>query len=77
MKTLRLAVILDQSLIAGGGFQQALNSALEVTQLDPELVTPIFYTSIQSNISVLSTYGISSHLISLSYLDQFFYLLRI
>ena len=44
MKSIRLAVIFDQVVKSGGGYQQALNSALLTKELPKDTVEVIFFT---------------------------------
>lgn len=60
----RLAVLFDQEVYAGGGYQQALNAALIVKRLPKNLVETIYYTTHINNIKTLSGYGIEAKLIS-------------
>ena len=66
MKPLRLAIIFDQRLYSGGGYQQALSAAMLVKKLPRRLVEPIFFTTLKDNIDVLSDYDISPIVINLS-----------
>jgi len=66
MKIIRLAVIFDQRIEYGGGYQQALNAALLAQSLPKKLVNVFFFTTIKENIKVLENYGINSKFIYLS-----------
>ena len=66
MKTIRLAVIFDQQIHAGGGFQQSLNAALLAKSISNVSVEVIFYTLLESNVSTLLQHGIKSKYIKRS-----------
>lgn len=66
MKPLRLAVIFDQPIYSGGGYQQSLNAALLTRKLPPQLAEPIFFTTRIENISSLAEYGIDAMHLRLS-----------
>jgi len=70
MRPIRLAVIFDQKIHAGGGYQQALNNALLTQELPKELAEVIFFTTLKENIATLTTYGINARTISLSFLAK-------
>ncbi|UPM49215.1 glycosyltransferase family 4 protein [Synechococcus sp. A10-1-5-1] len=59
MKPLKVAVILDQPIRSGGGFQQALNAVLLVKALPATLVDPLFVTTVPSNLQTLSSINIT------------------
>jgi len=70
MRPIRLAVIFDQQIRAGGGYQQALNAALLTKKLPRELVEPRYFTSIERNVAPLFGYSIEADLIHLSFFDK-------
>jgi glycosyltransferase involved in cell wall biosynthesis len=70
MKPIRLAVIFDQQIRAGGGYQQALNAALLTREVPKELAEVIFFTTVQENISTLATHGINAKTIFLSFFEK-------
>ena len=70
MKSIRIGVIFDQKIGVGGGYQQALNSALMMLGIPEELAEPIFFTTYKENISVLKNYGINAKEIQLSFIDK-------
>lgn len=67
MRPIRLGVIFDQQVRAGGGYQQALNAALLTRELSKELVEVIFFTTLEENIDMLATHGIEAKIIRLSF----------
>jgi len=70
MRPLRLAVIFDQQIRAGGGYQQALNAALLARELPPDLCEPVFFTTLDENIETLAGYQVDANLICLSLFDK-------
>jgi glycosyltransferase involved in cell wall biosynthesis len=63
MKPIRLAVIFDQQISAGGGFQQALNAALLVKSLPNSLVECVFFTTHRHSVALLSTFDVPAQYI--------------
>ena len=68
MRPIRLAVIFDQQIHAGGGYQQALNAALLTLELPSHICKPIFFTTLEENIGTLAHYGMQAELIKFSFL---------
>lgn len=75
-KPLRLAVIFDQRIEVGGGYQQALTSALGAQDLPVDLATLIYFTTVRENVHALEAYHIKATLINLSYLSRLWMKLR-
>lgn len=72
MKRIKLAVILDQKMISGGGFQQSLNAILLANELQKNYADIVFFTTIKENINVLSKQGITFKYINISLINKFF-----
>ena len=70
MRPIRLAVIFDLQVHAGGGYQQALNAALITRELPTELVQVLFFTTLDENVATLGSYGIQAKIIQLSFFDK-------
>ena len=70
MKSIRIGVIFDQRLGIGGGYHQALNSALMMLEIPKELAEPIFFTTNKADISVLKNHGIDVKEIKLSFIEK-------
>ena len=70
MQSIRLGVIFDQQVKSGGGYQQALSSALLTQKLPKELVDVVFFTLFEENVSILATYGIKAEVINLSFFEK-------
>lgn len=68
MRPIRLAVIFDQQIRVGGGYQQALNAALLTKKLPEQTVQTIFFTTIEENLATLADNGIQAELIQISFL---------
>lgn len=76
MRPIKLAVIFDQKIHAGGGYQQALNAALMTKSIAKGIAEPIFFSTFEDNLPVLSKYGIEASHLSLSIIDKFVMLIR-
>jgi len=70
MRLIRVGVIFDQKVGVGGGYHQALNSALMMLKIKNKFVEPIFLTTIKKNISILQKHGINAEYINLSLLEK-------
>ena len=67
---MKIAVFLEQDILAGGGYQQALNMCLLLHKRQNEKIQFIFITTLPSDIDVLSAYGIKAYLFKLSLLNK-------
>ena len=67
MNPIRLAVIFDQQIRAGGGYQQALNAALLTRKLPRTLVELSFFTTLEENVAALATHGINARILKLTF----------
>ena len=76
MQPIRLAVIFDQTIKSGGGYQQALNSALLTLELPKKLVEIVFFTNFKENITILASKGIQAKIIDLSFFEKIRGILR-
>ena len=76
MRPVRLAVLFDQHIHEGGGYQQALNAALVVQGLSPDLVEPVFFTILPENVPTLNRYGIPVQSLRFSRLRQIIMMAR-
>ena len=56
-RKIRLAVIFDQLLRVGGGYQQALNVSIQINKIN-NFYTPVYFTLYFQNVSILKEYGI-------------------
>ena len=66
VRPLNVAVIFDEAIQAGGGYQQALNAALLVRKLSPDLVNPVYFSTVFENVDTLKAYGIDARPLALS-----------
>ena len=66
MRPIRLAVIFDQKIHSGGGYQQALNAAMLTLKLPAGICEPVFFTTLEENINPLASLGIQAELIEFS-----------
>lgn len=71
MRPICLAVIFDQRIQVGGGYQQALNAAILTQSISPELAKPIFFTTLEENVATLATYNIAAIYIPISLIAKF------
>lgn len=67
MRPIRLAVIFDQQICSGGGYQQALNAALLTRELPKDLADVFYFTTLNENVETLLSYGIQADFIRLSF----------
>ncbi len=67
---MKIAVILEQDILAGGGYQQALNMLLLLNEKQCEKRQFVFITTLYNNIEILSTYGIQAHFLKLTLLSK-------
>jgi glycosyltransferase involved in cell wall biosynthesis len=72
MRPIRLAVIFDQKIHAGGGYQQALNAALLTKKLPSSLAKTIYFTTHKDNIETLAKFDILAELIEISIVNKVF-----
>ena len=70
MKKIKLAVIFDQLLFSGGGYQQSINAGLVAKKLSSNYIEVIFFTTHEENIKILKELGIFSTLIKFSFLSK-------
>jgi len=70
MKKIKLAVVLDQILFSGGGYQQSINAALIAKKLSSNHIEVIFFTTHKENIEIFKELGIFSNLIKFSFLSK-------
>lgn len=66
MRPIRLAVIFDQHIRVGGGFQQALNAAVLLREIPSNICELVFLTTLTNNVVTLAAHGIHAELIQLS-----------
>jgi len=76
MRPIRLAVVFDQQIRAGGGYQQALNAALLARELPPSLVEVVYFTTLSENVGTLLKFGIKADLIQISTVSKVFIYFR-
>jgi glycosyltransferase involved in cell wall biosynthesis len=70
MQPIRLGIIFDQTIKSGGGYHQALNSALLTKKLPKELVEVVFFTTFKENLTMLASHGIQAKIIHLSFFEK-------
>ena len=52
-KKIKIAVIFDQKLKSGGGYQQAINASLLISRLNLNFIDVSFYSLVKNNIKIL------------------------
>jgi len=70
MRPIRLAVIFDQQIRVGGGYQQALNAALLTRELPPSLVEVTYFTTLSENVETLLKFEIKAGLIPIPFASK-------
>ena len=70
MSKIKLAVVFDQKIYSGGGYQQSINAALIAKTLPKNLVDVIFYTTDLDNLEVLKEFKISARLVKISLFER-------
>ena len=73
---LKLAVILDEGISTGGGFQQSLNATLLTEKLNKSL-NIVYITTVKSNVACLASIGINSSFYRYSFLHLLFRFIRL
>lgn len=71
MKPIKLAIVFDQQIRAGGGYQQALNALLLTRELPSSLVEIFYFTTLRENIKTLDEFGVVAEFIPISYFNKF------
>ena len=71
-KPINIALIFDQEVSSGGGYQQGLNAALLAKKLDPKLVNICFFHTKNFLKKDLKNNGIDSQLINLSLIKKIY-----
>ena len=66
MSTIRLAVIFDQRIFAGGGYQRKLMCTID-SRIPVDIAQVIFFATFSDNVSTLATYGIEAEFIPVSF----------
>lgn len=72
---MKIAVLLESTVFVGGGFNQALNSILQIDKLKPENTELLILTRHKENISVLKKFDIKVENFKYSLWDKIFTLL--
>tara|TARA_Y200000002_G_scaffold345091_1_gene318752 strand:- start:58 stop:1278 length:1221 start_codon:yes stop_codon:yes gene_type:complete len=67
---INLAVVFDQKIYSGGGYQQSITAALIAKKLPNNLVHVDFYTTEKENLKVLKNFEISAKLIKLGFFSK-------
>jgi glycosyltransferase involved in cell wall biosynthesis len=70
MRAIRLAVLFDQRILEGGGYQQALNAAMLTKELSKDLVEVFYFTTLKENLLTLSAHGIKAEIIKINFFSK-------
>lgn len=76
-KKFKIAIILDQKLDEGGGYQQSLNSALLAKKLKDDMYTLKFFTIFKNDIEKLEKFKIKAEYLNLTFYLKFITFLSI
>ena len=76
MSRIKIAIILDQKILSGGGYQQSLNAILLAKELKNDSTNITFFTTIKENINVLSDYDVKFNYININLINKFFSFLK-
>ena len=75
-KPVNVAVIFDQEVESGGGFQQGLNAAKVASKIDPKLSKIYFFHTKRKSKKLLLNHGIDSNLIKLSLMKKIYLFIK-
>ena len=70
MEKIKLAVIIDQKISSGGGYQQSINAAMIAKKIPINLADVVFYTTVKENIKTLKDFNIEANFINFSFLSK-------
>jgi glycosyltransferase involved in cell wall biosynthesis len=75
-KPIKLAVIIDQAIYVGGGYQQSINDLLLLSNISNDLIQPIYYSLNKKNLEALSKININVFLLQENIFQKFHRYLR-
>ena len=75
-KKIRIAVIFDQKLKSGGGYQQAINASILISKLNLDFLEISFYSLVKNNIEILEEKNIKVNFLKLNLFEKFFIYLK-
>ena len=75
-KSIKVGLIFDQELLAGGGYQQGLNAAILAARLNPKIANIFFFHTKSNMKDNLNNCGINSELIDLPIYKKFYLYLK-
>ena len=75
-KKIKIAVIIDQKLKSGGGYQQAINASILISKLNLNFLEISFYSLIKNNIKILQEKNIKVNFLKMNLFEKFFILLK-
>ncbi len=75
-KPIKLAVIIDQEINIGGGYQQSINDLLLLSNISNDLIQPIYFSLNKNNLEALSKLDINVFLLKENYFQKLHRYLR-
>ena len=73
---IKLAVLFDQKLKSGGGYQQAINASILISKLNLDFLEISFYSLVKNNIKILEEKNITVNFLKLNLFEKFFIFLK-
>ncbi len=75
-RKIKIAVIFDQKLKSGGGYQQAINASILISKLNLNFVEISFYSLIKNNINILEEKNIKVNFLKMNLFEKVFIFLK-
>ena len=69
-KRIKIAVIFDQKLKSGGGYQQAINASILISKLNLNFIEISFYSLIKNNINILEGKNIKVNFLKMNLFEK-------
>ena len=73
---IKIAVIFDQKLKSGGGYQQAINASILFSKLNLNFLEISFYSLVKNNIKILYEQNIKVNFLKINLFEKFFIFLK-
>ena len=75
-KKIKIAVLFDQKLKSGGGYQQAINASILISKLNLDFIEISFYSLVKNNIKILEEKNIKVNFLKINLFEKFFIFLK-
>ena len=75
-KKIKIAVIFDQKLKSGGGYQQAINASILFSKLNLNFLEISFYSLFKNNVKILDEKNIKVNFLKINIFEKFFIFLK-